>query len=504
MNRRLFLGAAAGAGVASFTTSVSARTPARRALAGEIETAIARAMERLTFLPGLAVAIYSRDGTFAGGFGVADTDTGERVTPDTAFYIASSTKPLTALALALAHHRGALDLSASLESVAPEAAFPASVRPREVRLHDLLTHTSGIENNPVVFRLAFTGEHDPKTLSRLLASSQPNPEAPLGRFQYTNAGYNIATILTDRFIGVGWRRLLEEEVFHPIGMTRTSAFLSAPTRKRWSLARAHWGAAPEGLHRLAFEKSDETMHSAGGVIMSANDALRWLEFMIEDGKAHGRRVAPAGVAASTREPLAKVTTQEDYEAHHYGLGWFLSSYRGEPMAHHFGDYEGFRAHVSYQSGPRVGVAVFANESSASWWVIHGVANFVYDRLAGRGDAEARFEAAIASAFKERDEWVDRIASDRAEIASLSWALTRSRPAYAGRYGNDLLGHIDITEARGELFIRLGRLHSNAAPADRPDAVLVEFFPYRRGLVSFEGGGDRPDAVIFRGQRFARV
>lgn len=503
MDRRNFVIAAA-AGLGAAASGGAALGARRRPVSRDIARAVEAALGRLDFIPGLAVAIYSREDTFAAGFGVADIDTGEPATPDTAFYIASSTKPLTALSLALAAQRGRIDLDATLADFAPDAEFPPSVRPAEVRLRDLLTHTSGIVNNPIVMRLAFTGDHDGVTLHRLLASCEPNEEAPLGAFQYTNAGYNIATILADRRLGEGWKRRLEREIFRPLGMTRTSACLSAASRAGWSVAKGHWGAAPEGLHRLDFEKSDSTMHSAGGVIMSAKDALRWLEFMIESGAVRGWRIAPKTLVASTLDSLAQIKEREDYDAHHYGLGWYLSTYRGEPMAHHFGDFDGFRAHVSFLPARRVGVAIFANESSASWWAVHGFANYVYDRLAAREDAGERLDAAIASALRERDEQIARISADRSEIAALSWSLSRPREAYSGVYENELLGRMEVSLAGdGALFIRLGRLHSVAEPGGRQDAVLVQFFPYRRFLLPFEGDGPRPDAVRFRGMRFTR-
>jgi CubicO group peptidase (beta-lactamase class C family) len=470
---------------------------------GDIEAGIARAFERLGFIPGLSVAAYAPSGRLVGAFGVTDVTTGERVTPDSAFYIASSTKPLTALALARMQARGDLDLSAPLSTLAP-GALPPDVRPDTVRLRDLLTHTSGIDNQALIMRLAFTGQHDPSVLREVVAASWSNEEAPLGQFQYTNAGYNIATLLLEQASGRDWRALLQEEVFAPMGMRRSSTRMSHAERCRWSLAKGHWASAPEGIRVLDRQKVDQTMHSAGGVVMSANDAVRWLEAMIEDGEMHGRRLGTPALIASTRAPLAAITAQEDYGAHHYGLGWYLSAYRGEPMVHHFGDFDGFRAHVSYLPERRVGAAVFVNESSASWWMVHGVANYIYDRLTGQSDADARLEAAVNSANGEREEWIARINVGRAERVGLAWSLARERSAYAGAYRNGLFGQIELSVSGENLEVEFGQLRSIASAGQQPETVAVEFFPHRRGGLSFEGSGGEPDAVSFRGVRFDRM
>src|SRR5689334_3591588 len=150
----------------AFLLSGCAVTPQPRTqpFAPEFDAAIEQAVANLPAVPGLAVAVYSRDGIYTRGFGVTDANARERATPDTAFYIASSTKPLTALALALLDARGTIDLDAALSDVAPDAHFPAEVQPDKVTLRNLLTHTSGIENNPIGLRFAFSGDHTPEKL----------------------------------------------------------------------------------------------------------------------------------------------------------------------------------------------------------------------------------------------------------------------------------------------------------------------------------------------------
>jgi CubicO group peptidase (beta-lactamase class C family) len=466
----------------------------------EITSAIDSACSRVG-VPGLGVAIYHSDASYAGGFGVTDVETEAGVTPDTAFYIASSTKSMTAMALAILHQRGEIDLDAPLSRLAPAGTFPEAVRPDAVRLRNLLTHTSGLDNLAITLRLAFTGQHDPQTLWRLLGACTPNTDAPLGRYQYTNLGYNIATMLTDRVLDVRWQDVLQREVFRPAGMTRTSARVS--DAQRWSVAKPHWSALSSGAQRIYLEKTDETMHSAGGVLMSAGDALRWLELLVENGMGGGRQVIPAAVMESTRAPLVEAADTE-YGAHHYGLGWFLSSYRDEPLVHHFGDYQGYRAHISYMPDRRIGVAVFANDASASYWLVHGVANYAYDLALGHSDAQSRFEAAVVSAIRERDERAQRVDAERAERAGLAWTLTRPQSAYLGVYDNPYMGRVEVYQDRDRLALRFGAMQSIAGPSTQPDAVHVEFFPFNGMPILFDGSNARPDALLFRRQRFARV
>mgnify|MGYP001315923541 CR=1 FL=1 len=502
MNRRSLLFSAGAA-----TLAACASVPRARgfALAPEIDAAVDRAMTALAVAPGLSIAVYSRDGVYARGFGVTDVDTGERATADTAFYIASSTKPLTALALATLAHRGELDLDQTLAAYAADANFPEAVRPGEVKLRDLLTHTHGIENDAIVHRTAFSGQHDPQTLWRLLASCEANEEHGLGAFEYTNVGYNIATILTDRRLGVRWQDLLARELFAPAGMTRATAIMSQAQNAGWSVAKPHRSALAGGPRRLYLEKTDQTMQSAGGVIISANDAARWLELMIEDGRVGGRQIIPAEVVQSTRAPLAQVGAEfEGYQRDTYGLGWYAGPHRDERLYHHFGGFAGFRAHVSYIPARGIGVAAFVNDSSAAFPLPDAVANYIYDRTAGRDDADARLDAAIEAMVRARDEGIQRVEADRANRASREWTLTRPRAAYAGAYENDRFGRIEVSAEGETLNVRFGVLRSVAEPFTRPDSIRVELVPYSGSVMLFAGDGDTPEALLFQNERFTRM
>jgi CubicO group peptidase (beta-lactamase class C family) len=462
-------------------------------------------MSRVELAPGLAVAVYTPDGTYSRAFGFADLESGARASADTAFYIASSTKPLTALALAALQARGELDLDQTLATFAPDAPFPAAVRPSEVQLRQLLTHTHGIENAPLGFRLAFTGQHDPETLWRLLASSSVNEDAPLGTFAYTNEGYNIATVLTDRRLALPWHELLQREIFTPARMSRASARMSRARGGNWSVARPHGLAGNGAMGPIYLEKTDQTMQSAGGVIMSANDAVRWLELMCEDGRIDARQIVPAEAVAASRIPRAEVNANfNGYERRHYGLGWYIGPHRDEQMLHHFGGFAGFRAHVSYIPARRTGVAVFLNEDSVTADMVDAIANLIYDRTAGRSDAQARFDAALDDVVADRDRQIARAAADRAARAEREWLLTRPIDAYAGVYENQTWGRIEVEASASGLAVSYGVLHAVAEPFTRPDSIRLELVPGMGVPMLFIGEGPSPQALVFRGQSFARL
>jgi CubicO group peptidase (beta-lactamase class C family) len=500
MNRRAFLTTAA----ASVAACASGRGPRQDfALTAELDAAIARAMA-LNAAPSIAVAVYTREGRYMRGFGVTDIERGERVNAETAFYIASSTKPLTALSLAKLHFRRAFDLDTTLANYAPDAPFPSSVGADQTRFRDLLAHTSGIENGPLGYRVAFTGQHDPQTLWRLLNHCEVNDEAPRGRFDYTNEGYNIATVLSDRGLGIAWQDLLKREIFSPAGMVRASARMSRAVSGGWSIAKPHSIAANGGPLRTYLEKTDQTMQSAGGVIMSAEDAVRWLELMLENGRVGSRQVLAPDVVAAVQQPLTGVNTEfEGYMRESYGLGWYLGPYGADRLVHHFGGFAGFRAHVSFMPARGVGVAAFVN-SDQGGGLTDAIANLVYDRTGGVSDAGQRFDAALEAVAIRKDRLATAIATDRANRASRPWALTRPHLAYTGAYESEAWGRIEVAADGEALSIQYGALRSRAEPFTQPNSVRVELVPGRGEPIQFEGDQERPSGLRTRFGQFARV
>ena len=100
-----------------------------------------------THTPGLAVAMVRGDGTWiAKGYGYADVDAARRVRADTAFYVASVGKVVTATVLMMLWEEEAFALD---DPVAPHLDFPLS-HPRypdvPITFRRLLNHTSGISD----------------------------------------------------------------------------------------------------------------------------------------------------------------------------------------------------------------------------------------------------------------------------------------------------------------------------------------------------------------------
>lgn len=500
MNRRSFLIGTSAALLASRTAGAAERSIS---FADELDELIDFAMRHLGSLPGLSVAVASPDGFYVQASGVTNITTSERVSTDTAFYIASATKPLTALALAALAARGELDLDVTLAAFAPDAQWPSEVNAHQVTFRHLLAHSSGIANDGISFRLAYSGDHDPALLWQLLRSSSANADAPLGTFRYTNTGYNLATILTDRYIGIAWQDLLQREVFGPAGMTRSTARVSVGQAGGWSVARPHL-SLPEGTSRIYLEKTDRTMQSAGGVIMSANDALRWLQLMLKSGVVNGRQAVDPRAVALTHRPVVNVIgSPGSYGRRAYALGWYHGLYRDEPLLHHFGSFPGARSHVSFLPSRGIGVAAFTNNSGAVAEITDAIANFVYDRSAGRQGARQTFLTEVERLIARRDEQLSQMLAGKKDRAGRATTLGRPSRMYEGVYKNDQFGRVRIYDRSPDLNVAIGLLHATSEPGANAETIRVELLPGSGHTIRFEGTGSSPSNLVYQGETFVR-
>lgn len=474
------------------------------ARSAELEAFIDEALG-LDMAPGAAVAVVRGDEVaFLRGYGWADIAGRRPVTPETPFYIASSTKSFTGTAAAILGEEGRLDLDAPLSRYLPGVTLRAPLSADSITLRQLLTHTHGMDNGgPIVLRTAFTGDHDPELLLRLLADQPPGEQ---GReFRYGNLGYNVASMVIDAELGTSWKDVLAEEIFGPLGMTATTAYMSRVDRQE----RAQpYGWEPAGWEAEPYSKGDANMHAAGGMVSTAADLARWLIANLNDGQLGGRQAIPA---AAVREAHRALAENDDawgpFSRDGYGLGWHVGTYDGSRQLHHFGGFPGFHAHVSFLPDERLGVAVLVNESDTGSELATAVAAFAYDAYRGvPGLATTRSEGLLAGLVQERDRARSAIRADRERRAARPQLLPHPPRAYAGIYENPAFGRTVWEVRGGRLHAAMGLARSDVEVYDGEANQLRAELTGGGTVVAFEfpEGAERASALTMFGARFERV
>lgn len=275
-----------------------------------LASAIRRVKDASTHPTGTAVVVVKNGKVvYEGYFGYADIDGKVPVDRNTSFYIASTTKPFLALNMLLAESGGKLDTNTSLQAMFPAVRFKG-FDATAVTAKALLAHTSGIDNASLVWATAFSGIHDADSRLQLMANSYPNDKAPLGTFKYTNIGYNIASVWLEQTLAMPWQDQLADSIFAPLGMTRTTAYISRAEAKGWTLAKPYSFVDVNRNAPLHLRKTDTTMHAAGGLLSTAPDLAKFVIAQLADGKLDGVQVFPASVISQSHDRQA--TTESSY------------------------------------------------------------------------------------------------------------------------------------------------------------------------------------------------
>ncbi len=453
------------------------------------------------FIPGVALAAVDRDGTLhelAAGY--ADVDSHRPVEVETPFYIASSTKSFTALAAAMLAEQGTWKLTDPIAKYLPGAEWHREIDPSTITLEALLSHTSGLDNNgPVVIRAAYTGDIDRPDMLRSLAFHGP---ASTGRaFAYSNLGYNIVSLAIDSIVGP-WQDVLRDKVFAPLGLHHTTARMSdVPVEE---LAMPHT-REPDGLARSAMEKTDNTMHAAGGIVTTVGDLERWVRVQLDHGRIDGKQVFPAAVIDDTHRPRSSFSIDFlEIDRVGYGLGWYTGLVNGDTLIHHFGGFAGYAAHISFKPHRGTGVVVLVN-GGFDVESMELLAELAYAVASGDAKAIAREQARADSVVATFPARIKRIRADRERRAARPQQLPLPMDAYVGEYHSPELGELRIVRWGDSLRLVLGQIHSAIEGYDVASQQVRFEISAGSGMVgTFTVRDGRAAALEVAGIRFERV
>ena len=211
---------ALGEEFASYHRAVVARQ-GTIALPDSLDPYIQRQM-RQRRVPGLALAI-ARNGTIltAKGYGLADAQNDVAMKPDTRFELASITKQFTAAGIMMLVEENKVDLDASVASYLPD--IPDAWKAITVR--HLLTHTSGLPTLGEDFSGFRTGTVVRRDLDVSTTLMYEAARADTLRFRpgeqylYSDVGFFLLGMITEKASGVRWREFIKKRIFEPLAMT---------------------------------------------------------------------------------------------------------------------------------------------------------------------------------------------------------------------------------------------------------------------------------------------
>ena len=261
-------------------------------------------------LPG-AVVMLSRHGKveLLESLGQQNPNDGSSLALDSIFRIYSMTKPIVSVAIMMLMEQGKLLLSDSVGKYLPEYAKPQLAKEvdgqvsftdaKPATVQDLLRHTAGLTyeflgNSAAqkAYRAAKIGmglrDASNAEFAKTLAA-QPLQFEPGTVWEYSRAT-DVLGALVEVISGQALGNFLSEQIFKPLSMLETG--FSVPPDKHHRIAEP-FTKDPDGgiqLKLINIQDPPKFESGGGGLVSTAHDYARFLQFMLNKGELDGVRL----------------------------------------------------------------------------------------------------------------------------------------------------------------------------------------------------------------------
>ncbi|HEX8213876.1 MAG TPA: serine hydrolase domain-containing protein, partial [Allosphingosinicella sp.] len=240
--------------------------------------------------------------------GFADHARGVPMSGEAVFDTGSVTKQFTGAAILRLEELGRLQTSDTVEKFFPDAPEDK----RRITIHQLLSHQSGLRHS-----IAKMNRKPPRDLAARYIFDSPLIHPVGSKFSYSNAGYALLAIIVDKVSARGYEQFLRDELWLPLGMTRTGMVLPDWSRAQVADGLEFMGSVPVHVEDEWTPTGDNWLsRGAAGVSSTLPDLTRWAEAL---------RSGAVLSDASRRKlfwPHARMNTKR---VAYYGYGWGINA-----------------------------------------------------------------------------------------------------------------------------------------------------------------------------------
>jgi D-alanyl-D-alanine carboxypeptidase len=290
-----------------------------------------------------------RDGhdLYAKTFGHADADEKVPNTLDTKFFVASSGKMFTAVAIHQLIEKGRVSLDDTVGKFLPD--YPNRDIATKVTVRMLLSHTGGTGDMGILQPEEGANRAKVHSIADILAlNGARGPDFPPGtKWDYSNYGYILLGAIVEKASGDDYYAYVQKHVFDPAGMTQTRYPLLADAA---GIAVPMW---PKDGSKLvsAMDMWPWRGGPAGGGITTVGDEAKFIAALND-----GRLISPKSLTFATHAPGGLGFK----EGNGFGFGFIESGANGLKYWGHGGGAHGDSVVVSYYPQTHVTFVCLAN------------------------------------------------------------------------------------------------------------------------------------------------
>ncbi|KAH8899112.1 beta-lactamase/transpeptidase-like protein [Thozetella sp. PMI_491] len=440
----------------------SAFTPFTPAFDSIVETQLKK-----WHLPGASISVVHNESTWSKGYGVADVDSNMPVDPArTIFYGASTTKAQLAACWALyiaseANKSKPADQKISwttpLAKIIPDDfVLSDPVRTSQITLEDCLSHRTGLSRHETVY-----GWGDIKTTKAITRSLRHLPFTTEIRtkMEYCNTPFIAASHALETVTGKPFSQILRESLWQPLGMDHTYDGHGEAEYGGDNVVTPYtWSKSPaDPEHDKGILIQEERINvapvsGAGYVMTTADDYAKWMRALLQPSTGPLSKE----ILKELWKPRISMPRDEDSVnvldgIVHYGLGWFVSTYKSHMVYYHGGGLTGAGCLITVVPSLNFGVSYFANGADPAS-KLQGLTYELIDVVLGVSGPET-IKKAEQSFLKGYKTLIDDYSSSRSRLYPTAPPATNVPLAlplakYAGTYRNAVFGPITLNPYHG--------------------------------------------------------
>ncbi len=404
-------------------------------------------------VPGLAIAVVKDDKiVYAKGFGVRQLGKPEPVDEKTIFAIGSSSKAFTSAAIAMLLDEKKLKWDDKVSQYLPEFQLFDPYVTREMTVRDMLTHRIGLERGD---QLWYATDFSRDEILRRVRHLEPSSSVR-SRFGYQNIMYLAAGQIVPSITSKSWDDFLAERIFSPLGMKDSSTSIS-------SLSKSNDVSTPhlkidDKVTPIAWRMIDN-IGPAGSINSNVVDMAQWVRLHLGNGKFGGKQLISEAAIKEMHTPQTIIRREGPYtifypDAHFmsYGMGWFLSDFRGKKLVEHGGAIDGMRAAVMMIPEENVGIVILTNMNGTL--LPQFLSYRIFDAFMGKEPRDWAGEGfkGLAPLMAAAEAAQKKALAERVMGTSPSLSLEK----YAGKYRSKMYGDIEVKSSNGKLSAHYGK------------------------------------------------
>ncbi len=322
-----------------------------------IDTYIESQMRRLN-IPGLSLAIVEGDEiVHLRGFGKANSS-GETPSPQTPYFIGSTTKSFTALAVMQLVEAKKIELDAPVQQYLPWFRVADPLASQQITVRHLLNQTSGLPLSVAWKQLADFDNQPGATERQVKSLSRVQLSHPAGtKFEYSNLNYNVLGLIIEAASGESYAEYIQNHIFNPLKMDHS--YTSKADAKQNGLATGHltWFGIPIPVPDLSIPVGSIP---SGQLISSAEDMGHYLIAYLNNGRYEGEQIISPESISELHHPAIEASSA-GYQMGSYGMGWYIDD-KQPKIIHHTGMVPDFFTYMALLPDQKKGIVMLVNSN----------------------------------------------------------------------------------------------------------------------------------------------